>query len=54
VSIGVNLSAIFEYNLLKAEKTTFDIGSHDVDVKDGMVKIDGKKLKLEGGFVMLA
>jgi len=54
LSIGINLSAIFEYNFLKGEKTTIDIGSHDVDVKDGMVKIDGKKLKLEGGFVMLA
>jgi type VI secretion system VgrG family protein len=54
LSIGINLSAIFEYNLLKGEKTSIEIGSHDVDVKDGMVKIDGKKLKLEGGFVMLA
>ena len=54
LSIGVNLSAHFEYNVLKGEKTSIDIGSHDVDVKDGMVKIDGKKLKLEGGFVMLA
>jgi len=54
LSIGVNLSAHFEYNVIKGEKTSIDIGSHDLDIKDGMVKIDGKKLKLEGGFVMLA
>ena len=54
LSIGINLSAHFEYNILKGEKTSFDLGSHDVDVKDGMVKIDGKKLKVGNGFVILA
>jgi type VI secretion system VgrG family protein len=54
LSLGLNLSAIFEYNFLKGEKTTIDIGSHDVDVKDGNVTIDGKKLKLENGFVIVA
>ena len=54
VLLGLNLSMFIEYNLFKLEKTTIDLGSTDVDVKDGMVTIDGKKLKLENGFVIVA
>jgi len=52
LSIGVNLSAHFEYNILKGEKTSIEIGSTDVELKKNLAEISNKLMAVHSGFKM--
>jgi len=48
----VNLSANFEYNVLKGEKTSIEIGNTDVELKKNLAEISNKLMAVHSGFKM--